>query len=67
MVLYNVQRKNEMLQCEHCDYLTTRSHNLKIHSRKHTGEMIQCEHCDYSTTRSDNLKVHSYKHIATDK
>ena len=63
MVLCNVQRKNEMLQCQYCDYRTTQSGALKAHSRKHTGDMLQCQHCDYTTTQSGNLKVHSLKHI----
>ena len=51
-----------MFQCQHCDYTTTRSGNLKAHSRKHTGEMLQCQHCDYTTAQSGNLKSHSRKH-----
>ena len=67
MVLYNVQRKNEMLQCQHCDYTTARSIDLKIHSRKHTGEMLQCQHCEYTTNYSSALKRHSNKHTVTGK
>merc|ERR1719154_949657 len=26
-----------MFQCQHCDYTTAQSRNLKFHSRKHTG------------------------------
>ena len=64
MVLYNVQRKNEMFQCQHCDYTTNRSGDLKVHCRKHTGEMLQCQHFDYTTAHSGNLKSHSRKHTS---
>jgi len=36
MVLYNVQRKNDMLQCEHCEYTSAHSKELKTHSREHS-------------------------------
>ena len=62
MVLCNVQRKNEILKCEYCDYTSTHSGNLKAHSRKHSDEILKCEHCDYTTTRSNVLKAHSCKH-----
>ena len=51
-----------MFQCQHCDYTTTCSDNLKAHSRKHTGEMLQCQHCDYTTAHLYSLKAHSRKH-----
>ena len=51
-----------MLQCEHCDFLTTHPGNLKILSCKHTDDMFQCQHCDYAATQSANLKAHSRKH-----
>ena len=47
-----------MLQCQHCDYTTAHSDNLKTHSRKNTGEMLQCQHCDYTTGHSGHLKAH---------
>ena len=53
----------EMLQCQHCDFTTTRSHNLIAHSRKNTGEKyLQCQHCEYTTIYSCALKTHSRKH-----
>ena len=36
MVLYNVQQKDDMLQCEHCEYTTAHSKDLKAHSRKNS-------------------------------
>ena len=51
-----------VLQCQHCDYTTAYSGDLKAHSRKHTGDMLRCQQCDYVTTRLDCLKKHSRKH-----
>ena len=53
---------SKRFRCEHCDFRTARSYDLKVHSRKHTGERLRCEYCDYTTTRSDNLNRHSRKH-----
>ena len=73
--MYN--EKMEILQCQHCDYTTVRSGDLKVHSRKHidassgilktdsfkhNGEMLQCQYCDYTTTKSGNMKRHYHKH-----
>ena len=58
----NVERSLTVLQCKHCDYTSTRSYNLKVHSRKHTGDLLQCQHCDYTTAYSNSLKEHSRKH-----
>ena len=55
-------KKNDMLQCQHFDYATTHSDNLKTHSQRHTGEMLQCQHCDYTTAHSSHLKRHYRKH-----
>ena len=38
--LKNISQK--LLQCQHCDYTTVRSSDLKRHSRKHSGDMLQC-------------------------
>ena len=52
----------KIFMCGYCDYTTTRSGNLKSHSRKHTGELLQCKNCDYATVYPGNLKSHSRKH-----
>ena len=51
-----------MLQCQHCDYTSTRYDHLKVFSRKHTGERLQCRLSGYTTTHSAALKAHSRKH-----
>ena len=63
--IYSTQKKvqqNDMLQCEHCDFLTTHPGNLKILSCKHTDDMFQCQHYDYSAANPRNLNENSHVH-----
>ena len=54
---------SDILQCQHCDFTTARSNDLKSHSRKHTGDMLECQRCDFTTAYSRSLKKHySCKH-----
>ena len=56
------KHKRKTLHCQHCDYATTNSGHLKVHTRIHTGDMLHCKHCDYTTNQSGHLKAHSRKH-----
>ena len=49
MVFYNMQRKNDILQCLYCEYKTDLSTALKAHSHRYAGDMFQCEQCEYTT------------------
>ena len=51
MVLYIVQRKDDILHCNHCDFITAYSSSLKAHSDKHTCNMFQYIHCKFVITK----------------
>ena len=45
--------------CEQCEYVATRSDNLKKHiEAKHLGVTYACELCSYQATQRQNLKRH---------
>ena len=44
-------------QCEHCDFVTEKEHNLRTHMSRHNSS-IKCEVCDVYFARSVNLRRH---------
>ena len=45
--------------CDQCDYVSTKSWNLKKHvEAKHEGVKYQCDQCDYTATFSRSIKTH---------
>ena len=69
----NLLNDQQIYHCEFCEYTTSRTDNLKRHSKRHTGEpMLQkqdtnngefsCNICDKSFARRENLRRHEQIH-----
>ena len=55
----NVSTNPCMLSCGQCDYVATRSDNLKMHIKnKHDLVRYPCDLCDYKSTRESDLRRH---------
>jgi len=59
--------KQRKFQCDYekCTYATTKSGNLKLHTRTHTGEksfFCNFPSCGYSCSASNDLKAHQRTH-----
>lgn len=55
--LEEINGKKIKLQCDTCEYVTTRKDHLKRHREtKHEGIKYRCKKCDYTCTRSDKLR-----------
>ena len=60
-----VETRDKSFRCSQCDFVCSRSDNLKMHMKRHTGENekpYSCTQCDYSCSQSDNLKKHMRVH-----
>ena len=51
---------NNWVQCQHCDYKTTKRINLRTHVKRHTDV---CFHCKTKFPKTFDMKQHSKVHI----
>ena len=59
-----VEKENDQLQCEYCEFTTTSNKGLKTHvKRKHTIKFpVKCELCDDEFKNKRTLKNHMISH-----
>ena len=63
-----LERENETIQCEHCDFTTTSKKGFKTHVKKKHSETkkenfpTSCEVCDLKVTSKVELKRHMVSH-----
>lgn len=61
-------RPNQLLQCKHCPYKTTRRENIKGHIRVHKQSMpFDCQFCGKKFTFKGNKKQHELTRICIKK
>ena len=56
----DLEKNDGMFQCNHCEYQSSSTSNLKKHIRsihEHDG-MFQCNHCEYISGCTSNLRKH---------
>ena len=54
---------SQLKKCNQCGYASSRTGNLRIHLKMHSGEKShKCNQCDFVSTRAGRLSRHLTKH-----